>query len=41
MRGIAVSEKVRERIASCEDTATLEAWFQRAFTVESADGLFV
>ncbi|MGW0963077.1 hypothetical protein ACWD4K_29640 [Streptomyces gelaticus] len=39
-RGIAVSEQVRERIASCADPDVLGEWFDRSLTVEAAEELF-
>ncbi|MEW9555209.1 hypothetical protein [Nonomuraea sp. NPDC050783] len=39
-RGIAVSDEVRERVLSCEDKDTLDAWVLRAITVEKAEALF-
>lgn len=40
MRGIPVSDDARERVLSCGDVATLDAWLQRAIVVESAEELF-
>ncbi|MEW9555208.1 hypothetical protein [Nonomuraea sp. NPDC050783] len=39
-RGIAVSDEVRERVLSCEDKDTLDAWVLRAIAVEKAEALF-
>ncbi|SDM34074.1 hypothetical protein [Nonomuraea jiangxiensis] len=39
-RGIGLSDEVRELITTCEDTATIEAWFQRALTATSEEDLF-
>ncbi|WP_171075063.1 hypothetical protein [Nonomuraea basaltis] len=40
VRGIAVSDEVRERVMACQDVATLDVWLDRAFAVESAEALF-
>jgi hypothetical protein len=40
MRGFTVSASERQRIEACADLEMLEAWFTRAFTVESVDELF-
>ncbi|MGW5771028.1 hypothetical protein ACWEVY_18030 [Streptomyces longwoodensis] len=41
VRGIAVSDAVRERVSSCGDLEVLGTWLDRAVTVGSADELFV
>ncbi|MER7505832.1 hypothetical protein AB0L05_20155 [Nonomuraea pusilla] len=40
MRGIPVSDDARERVLSCGDVATLDAWLRWAIVVESAEELF-
>ncbi|MCX3060352.1 hypothetical protein [Streptomyces beihaiensis] len=40
LRGLAVSDDVRERITSCADIALLDDWLDRAGTVERAEDLF-
>lgn len=40
-RGIDVPEPIHERIASCADLATLEAWLDRAVVADTATDLFV
>ncbi|MCT7352734.1 hypothetical protein N4P33_11195 [Streptomyces sp. 15-116A] len=40
VRGIAVSEEIRERISSCTDLQVANDWLDRAGTVERADELF-
>ncbi|MFJ7960429.1 hypothetical protein ACIQ62_29480 [Streptomyces sp. NPDC096319] len=39
-RGLAVSEAVRERVASCDDPDVLRRWLVRAVTVASAEEIF-
>ncbi|MUL40619.1 hypothetical protein FZ103_05395 [Streptomonospora sp. PA3] len=39
-RGVAVSARARERIASCSDLDQLDAWLDRALVADSADDLF-
>ena len=39
-RGITVSDVHRERILTCADFATLEAWLDRAVTASSDDEIF-
>ncbi|WP_143082614.1 hypothetical protein [Nonomuraea wenchangensis] len=39
-RGLSVSDEVRNRVLSCEDQDTLDAWVLRAITVETAEALF-
>jgi hypothetical protein len=39
-RGLAVSDAIRQRIASCRDLATLDRWLVRAATVATADAVF-
>jgi hypothetical protein len=39
-RGIAVSEDVRQRVTSCTDEATIDAWYDRALTATTAEDLF-
>lgn len=39
-RGLAVSDEVRSRVMSCEDTAQLEAWFDRATKAAIVDEVF-
>lgn len=39
-RNIEVGDAERERITACTDPGTLDTWFERAFTVESAEALF-
>jgi hypothetical protein len=41
VRGIALSDKVRERVMACQDPDMLSAWLLKAVTVQSADELFV
>lgn len=41
VRGIPVSEEVRERIANCTDLARVSAWLDRVGTVERAEDLLV
>ncbi|MGV9921126.1 hypothetical protein ACWDUK_28565 [Streptomyces cellulosae] len=40
VRGIAVSDEVRERITTCTDLDTLTTWFDRSLTVSRAEDLF-
>ncbi|MEU6337949.1 hypothetical protein ABZ839_26645 [Streptomyces cellulosae] len=40
VRGIAVSDEVRERITTCTDLDTLTTWFDRSLTVSKAEDLF-
>ncbi|MER5358281.1 hypothetical protein [Streptomyces sp. NPDC002785] len=40
-RGVAVSERVRERIVSCGDLDELSDWLDRSLTAEIAEDLFV
>uniref|UniRef100_A0AAU1HXD2 Transposase n=2 Tax=unclassified Streptomyces TaxID=2593676 RepID=A0AAU1HXD2_9ACTN len=40
-RGIAVSDEVRERIATCTDLPRVDAWLDRVGTVERVEDLFV
>lgn len=39
-RDISVPQEVSDRIRACADTATLNAWFDRAFAVSRAEDLF-
>ncbi len=39
-RCLQVSDAERERITSCTDQATLEAWIRRAVTVQATSQLF-
>ena len=39
-RGIVVTEEERDKIAACADAATLDRWFDRAFTATVAAGVF-
>lgn len=39
-RGLTVSEEQRERVLSCRDLPTLEAWFDRAVVASDADEVF-
>ena len=41
VRGISVSDSVRERITSCTDLDRVDAWLERSRTVERAEDLFV
>jgi hypothetical protein len=41
VRGVEVSDAVRERVSSCDDLEVLGTWLDRAVTVGSADELFV
>jgi hypothetical protein len=40
VRGIPVSDDVRERIISCTDLARMDAWMERSRTVQRAEDLF-
>ncbi|MFB7532237.1 hypothetical protein ACFC0C_29290 [Streptomyces sp. NPDC056178] len=40
-RGIAVSEQVRERVASCSDLDVLGEWLDRSLTAGVGEDLFV
>lgn len=40
VRGLAVSDEVRERISTCTDLDRLNDWLDRAGTVEHAEDLF-
>ncbi|MFE2040084.1 hypothetical protein ACFXAZ_03975 [Streptomyces sp. NPDC059477] len=40
VRGIPVSDSVRERIATCTDLDRVDAWLKRSLTVERAEDLF-
>lgn len=40
LRGIEVSEDLRERILTCDDAALLMTWIERAWTASSADEVF-
>lgn len=40
VRGIEVSDAVRERVMACGDLEVLGTWFDRSLTVETAEGLF-
>ncbi|MGW6310517.1 hypothetical protein ACWFRQ_32985 [Streptomyces niveus] len=39
-RGIDVSDEIRERITTCEDSAVLRDWFMRAVTAPSGEVIF-
>ncbi|MCG0288904.1 hypothetical protein [Streptomyces sp. PSAA01] len=39
-RGITTPPETRDRITDCTDLGTLDRWFDRAFTVSTADELF-
>ncbi|CAM5652625.1 hypothetical protein [Streptomyces fumanus] len=41
VRGIAVSDEVRERVVTCTDLARLDEWLGRAVTVERVEDLFL
>ncbi|GAA1688863.1 hypothetical protein GCM10009733_101700 [Nonomuraea maheshkhaliensis] len=41
MRGLVVSDEVRERVMDCLDEAILDGWLQRALKVDSAEELFL
>ncbi|MFB8275720.1 hypothetical protein [Nocardia colli] len=40
IRGIAVSDEIRERISGCHDVDQLETWHRRAMLADTADDLF-
>ncbi|CAM5243119.1 hypothetical protein SALBM311S_11250 [Streptomyces alboniger] len=40
LRGLPVSDEVRERITTCTDLARLDDWLDRAGTVGRAEDLF-
>ncbi|WP_330354852.1 hypothetical protein [Streptomyces chartreusis] len=40
VRGVEVSESVRERVMACVDLEVLAAWFDRSLTVETTEELF-
>lgn len=40
LRGIAVSEDLRERVLTCDEAALLMTWIERAGTAISADDVF-
>ncbi|RAJ70665.1 MULTISPECIES: DUF4351 domain-containing protein [unclassified Streptomyces] len=40
-RGVDVPDALRERVAGCTDLAQLDAWFDRAIFVDTAEALFV
>ena len=40
VRGIAVSDSVRERITTCTDLNRMDSWLERSRTVERAEDLF-
>lgn len=40
VRGVEVSESIRERVMACGDLEVLGTWFDRSLTVESAAELF-
>ncbi|MFJ4202683.1 hypothetical protein ACIP2Y_24055 [Streptomyces sviceus] len=40
VRGIPVTDSVRERITSCTDLDRMDAWLERSRTVERAEDLF-
>ena len=39
-RGLPVSDEVRARVMSCDDSAVLEEWFDRADQATSLDEVF-
>ena len=41
VRGISVSDSVRERLTACTDLDRMDAWLERSRTVERAEDLFV
>lgn len=41
VRGIEVSDSVRERVTSCTDLGVLGTWLDRSLSVTDAEGLFV
>ncbi|MFD5982878.1 hypothetical protein [Streptomyces cyaneofuscatus] len=40
VRGVAVPDAARQRIATCTDLAVLDEWFERAITAPTADAVF-
>ncbi|MER7490525.1 hypothetical protein ABTY20_32510 [Streptomyces sp. NPDC126497] len=40
VRGLAIPDEVRERVAACTDLDSLTAWFDRALTITTAEDLF-
>jgi hypothetical protein len=40
VRGIPVTDRVRERITSCTDLDRMDTWLERSRTVERAEDLF-
>ncbi|MFI8307613.1 hypothetical protein ACIF80_30195 [Streptomyces sp. NPDC085927] len=40
VRGLAVSDTVRERVTACTDLDTLSVWFDRSLTATTAEGVF-
>lgn len=40
VRGIPVTDSVRERITSCTDLDRMDSWLERSRTVERAEDLF-
>ncbi|MBY8881917.1 hypothetical protein K7862_30425 [Streptomyces sp. PLK6-54] len=40
LRGIEVSDEVRERVESCKDSDLVRLWFNRAITVDRAEDIF-
>ncbi|WP_329615908.1 hypothetical protein OG244_24925 [Streptomyces brevispora] len=40
VRGIAVTDKIREKITNCGDPQLLNQWLQRATTASSAEEVF-
>nr|WSY54297.1 hypothetical protein OG999_31975 [Streptomyces sp. NBC_00886] len=41
LRGIPVTDSVRDRVQACSDLDLLETWVERALHAENAEGLFV
>ncbi|MGA5121162.1 hypothetical protein [Streptomyces pseudogriseolus] len=41
MRGLAISDDVRERVTTCTDLDRLHDWLDRSGTAERAEDLFV
>lgn len=39
-RGFTVTDRVRERVMACADTAQLEQWFDRAMSADNIDAIF-
>lgn len=39
-RGLTVSDEQRERVLSCRDLLTIEAWFDRAIVASIVDEVF-